>query len=393
MGMITRVRARLQSLSISSTNTKLDPKQVKEERNAKMMCILSAILLVPCFARLPSPFLIGCVGFAYILVVLPMLLSGGSLYRCIQMAETYLIVARGVLNRSLIQMRVVCHSFLRIKNDVECGFLKMGNLSTILNQMIFFTMCDRFFCPNERLTCLYSLMFYNVIAYCVAYVQQLVSKEDWSPYIRISKTTNVKHLAMTTTNIVLELTKAITFIITVVFMLLVFGLEQGLENYHPTWAYIVVTGFYYMLTEKTFSQNCHNFLELLDLELLEGLEKLWAPVIIKGCICFLCGLMSVPLFLLGYFRFAFFALYFNVYLSYKEMMMSGWAALKLECAALAKFRYATNQEVKDVDDVCAVCLHPMRFARITPCHHMFHGDCLRLCLKENTSCPMCKQGI
>lgn len=290
-------------------------------------------------------------------------------------------------------MRSVFHCLVKMKDRLELCFLKMGNISTLLNQMIFFTMCDWLFCPEERLTCLYSLMFYNVIAYCVAYVQQILSNEDWSPYVHISKTTNVKHLAMTTTKIVLELTKAITFIITAVFMLLVFGLQQGLENYRPSWPYLLVTGLYYLLTEKTFSQNFHNFLELFDLELLEGLEKLWAPVIVKSSICIFSGLLSLPLFLFGCFRFAFFAFYINVYLCYKDLMTSAWASLQRECAALAKFRYATNQEVKDIDDVCAVCLQPMRFARITPCHHMFHGDCLRLCLKESTTCPMCKQEI
>lgn len=390
MGMITRVRARLQSLSISN---KLEVKHTHDERNTKAMCVLSAILLVPCFARLPSPFLIGCVGVAYILVVLPMLLSGWSLQRYIKMAESYLVIAKGVLNKSFIHMRAIFYCLLKIKNKLELCFLKMGNISTLMNQMIFFTACDIVFCPEDRLTCLYSLMFYNVIAYCVAYVQQLLTKEDWSPYVHISKSTNVKHLAMTTTKIVLELTKAVTFIITVVFMLLVFGLEQGLEHYRPSWWYIFVTGLYYMLTEKTFSKNFHSFLELLNLEILEGLEKLWAPVIIKGVICIFAGLLALPLIFVGKLQFAVITLYVNVYLCYKDLKSSALTELQSECASLAKFRYATNQEVKDVDDVCAVCLQPMRFARITPCHHMFHGDCLRLCLKESTACPMCKQEI
>ena len=95
-------------------------------------------------------------------------------------------------------------------------------------------LCNRVFVPAQRVTSLYSLMFYNVVAYCVSYIKELIEKEDWSPWVRMTEHSNLKHLAMSATKIVLEWTKAVTFIITVVFMLLVFGLEQGLEHYRPT---------------------------------------------------------------------------------------------------------------------------------------------------------------
>ncbi|GAB6023157.1 hypothetical protein CHUAL_007239 [Chamberlinius hualienensis] len=390
MSIMTRLRSRLHLFSISDKDNITKPNG-PDERTTKSMCILSAILLFPCVARLPSPFLTGCVGVAYILVVLPMLLTGSSIWKWLDVTLNYWKIIKEFIQGYAAIIGVCGQHFLKAKHNVEMGFLKMGNISTLVSQIMFFVMCDRIFCPKERLTSLYSLMFYNVIAYCVAYVKQIVSKEDWSPYVHISKTTSVKHLAMTTTKIVLELTKAVTFIITAVFMLLVFGLEQGLENYHPTWTYLLITATYYLLTEKTFSQNSHRLLEILDLEFLEGLEKLWGPVIVGATIGFISTSMVSLLVFLGYFRLALISSYFNVYLCYKDVIVSSWCALKNERASLAKYCFATSEEVKEMDDVCAVCLQPMRFARVTPCHHMFHGDCLRLCLKESTACPMCKQ--
>lgn len=110
-------------------------------------------------------------------------------------------------------------------------FLKMKNLSLMMNQIIFFMLSDKVLVPQQRMTCLYTLMFYNVIAYCVGYIKELIEKEDWSPYVTLTERSQIKHLAMSATKIVLEWTKAVTFVVTITFMLLFFGLEQGLENY------------------------------------------------------------------------------------------------------------------------------------------------------------------
>lgn len=77
-------------------------------------------------------------------------------------------------------------------------------------------------------------------------------------------------------------------------------------------------------------------------------------------------------------------------------MDSYWKALLAEKSNLDKYRHATAEELEQVeDDVCAVCLLPMNWkARITPCHHLFHSDCLRKCLKQNFQiCPICKQTL
>lgn len=260
-------------------------------------------------------------------------------------------------------------------------------------------MCDRVLlcalkgpdCPHKKATGLYTLMFYNVIAYCVNYIKELVEKEDWSPYVNMTHHSNIKHLAMSATKIVLEWTKAVTFIITVTFMLLVFGLEQGLQNYQPTALYSLVTWLYYMSTEKVFVEMFAPMLTFMKFERLEALENLYAPVILRAYTILISSLFVAGLVFLGQLRFAFISFYVNVYLRAKDAALNCYKDLKKEQAVLSQFRYATLEELQEWDDICAVCLSSMKRARVTPCHHLFHSDCLRLCLNTSQLCPMCKR--
>lgn len=260
-------------------------------------------------------------------------------------------------------------------------------------------MCDRILlcglsgteCVHKKVTALYSLMFYNVIAYCVSYIKELIEKEDWSPYVNMTHHSNLKHLAMSATKIVLEWTKAVTFIITVTFMLLVFGLEQGLQNYQPTAAYTLVTWLYYMCTEKVFVEMFPQILAFMKIQRLEALEMLYAPVILRGATVVMSAFLVLGLVLLGQLKFAFIACYLTVYLKAKDAAQNCIKDLKHEHAVLSQFRYATSDELQEWDDICAVCLSTMERARITPCHHLFHAECLRLCLNSSQQCPMCKR--
>lgn len=258
-------------------------------------------------------------------------------------------------------------------------------------QIIFFMLCDKVLVPGQKVTCLYSVMFYNVIAYCFGYIKELIEKEDWSPYVNMTKHSNVKHLAMTATKIVLEWTKAVTFIITVVFMLLVLGLEQGLQHYQPNTQYTICTFFYYMATEKTFVETFPGLLSYMQFDIFDSLELLYAPVILRVFTASFSFIMALPMLIAGHYRIFFIAMYSNVYLRCREMSENSLRLLLKERAVLSQYRHATQEELDSWDDVCAVCLSPMRRARITPCHHQFHGDCLRLCLKTSDHCPICKR--
>lgn len=114
---------------------------------------------------------------------------------------------------------------------METVFLQMKNISVMTNQIIFMILADQIFISEPKVTCLYTLMFYNVVTYCVSYIKELIEKENWSPYVTLTERSRIKHLAMSATKIVLEWTKAVTFVVTLTFMLVVFGLEQGLKRY------------------------------------------------------------------------------------------------------------------------------------------------------------------
>ncbi|XP_013787789.1 E3 ubiquitin-protein ligase HRD1-like [Limulus polyphemus] len=267
-------------------------------------------------------------------------------------------------------------------------------VSCLVNQVIFFMLCDRWFCPKERLTGLYSLLFYNVFCYLITYARRLLDFHNYSPIVRMSEHTNIRHLSLTATKIILDLTKAITFVITGVFMLLVFGLEQGLEHFSPTWWYIMVTTMYFLLTERACQQRAPTVLSWMQLDMLENLEPLWCPVLLRFLSSFASGLMITVVLLCtdGGWMLILAASYINVFLGIRDLEKH-WKLLLQERACLDKYRYATRKELTERDDVCAVCLQAMMCARVTPCRHMFHGDCLRRCLKERTTCPLCKQEL
>lgn len=236
-------------------------------------------------------------------------------------------------------------------------------------------------------------MFYNVFAYCISYIKELCEKEDWSPYVNITEGSNMKHLAMTATKMALEWTKAITFIITIVFMLLVFGLEQGLEHYKPTVYYTFITWIYYASTEKVFVTLFSYFINYLQLSILENLEGFYIPVILYLFTSLMSFIIAILSMMFGRFKFAVAALYLNVYIRLKDMNMNHLKELQAQRAVLSQFRCASREEISSLEDVCAVCLSVMYFARVTPCHHLFHGECLRNCLKTSNQCPICKREL
>lgn len=253
--------------------------------------------------------------------------------------------------------------------------------------------CDQVLVPGQKVTCLYTLMFYNVLAYCVAYIRELIEKEDWSPYVKMTDHTNIKHLAMSATKIVLEWTKAVTFIITLVFMLLVFGLETGLDNYKPSISYVIVTFLYYMITEKVFAELIFSLINYLQIAAFENMEALWIPVLFQIGTIATSFTLVLPLLVWGPYRVALLGFYVNVYLRFKDSYTSTIKELTSERALISPYRFATSEELGTFEDVCAVCLNPMKLARITPCHHIFHGDCLRKWVKTSNNCPICKREL
>lgn len=379
MAVWTTLGGKLQSLNIL---TKLDYK-FPLEKKAHSACLLPVILLLPYFGRGHASFLIGTAYTCLILLSANPITAFKNLGN--KLAECYWRLTDPVL-----QFLIRVYEPL---DKLEKSFMDLQNLGIMLNQLIFFGSCSALLLPGQPVTGLYTLMFYNVFAYCVSYIKELCEKEDWSPYVNVAEHSNMKHLAMTATKIALEWTKAVTFIITIVFMLLVFGLEQGLEHYKPTVSYTLITWVYYASTEKVFVTLLSYFINYLQLSIFENLEALWIPVILYLFTSSMAFIVAILSMMFGRFKFAVAALYLNVYIRLKDLSMNHLQELQAERAVLSQFRYASREEISSLEDVCAVCLSTMSFARVTPCHHLFHGDCLRKCLKTSNQCPICKREL
>ncbi|CAM1311473.1 Uncharacterised protein g5700 [Pycnogonum litorale] len=284
-------------------------------------------------------------------------------------------------------------NFALLNDQMVKASVENKSIFVLANQIMFFTLCDWWF-KEQRVTSLYCLLFYNVMSYLVTYGKDFFTSRGYSPYVMISENTSVRHLAMTATKIVLDLTRAVTFIMTGVFMFVVFGIHQGLDNFSPSWTYICVTAIYYLLTEPPCRIYVHSLFAFLQLDALESMENLWIPVIIY----FVTTSVSTCLWISIIYRFPglnkwsllLLAAYTNVYIGF-EATRYFWRRLVTEKSCLDRYRYATRRELSTCDDVCAVCLQAMRVARVTPCRHLFHSDCLRLCIRQNNTCPMCKQ--
>lgn len=57
-----------------------------------------------------------------------------------------------------------------------------------------------------------------------------------------------------------------------------------------------------------------------------------------------------------------------------------------------KFPWASKEELVD-SDKCAVCWEKLDEARRLPCSHIFHHNCLRSWLEQDTSCPTCRKSL
>ena len=84
--------------------------------------------------------------------------------------------------------------------------------------------------------------------------------------------------------------------------------------------------------------------------------------------------------------------YYNIWLAARN----GWKIFLNRRDAVRKLNHlsdATQEQLNDLEDVCAICFDPMSSAKITRCGHYFHASCLRKWLYIQSSCPLCHQDI
>ena len=84
--------------------------------------------------------------------------------------------------------------------------------------------------------------------------------------------------------------------------------------------------------------------------------------------------------------------YYNVWLTARN----GWKVFLSRRTAVTKLNRladATQDQLKDLQDLCAICFDSMSSAKITQCGHYFHSNCLRKWLYIQSSCPLCHQDV
>ncbi|KZC15006.1 Protein TRC8 like protein [Dufourea novaeangliae] len=80
--------------------------------------------------------------------------------------------------------------------------------------------------------------------------------------------------------------------------------------------------------------------------------------------------------------------YQNIWCEAKE----GWSVFMKRRTAVDKINTlpeAKAEQLRMLDDVCAICYHEMQNAKITQCKHYFHSVCLRKWLYVQDRCPLC----
>ncbi|XP_022915966.1 protein TRC8 homolog isoform X2 [Onthophagus taurus] len=80
--------------------------------------------------------------------------------------------------------------------------------------------------------------------------------------------------------------------------------------------------------------------------------------------------------------------YFNIWCDAK----AGWTVFMKRRTAVNKIDSlpeADAEQLRHLDDVCAICYQEMKSAKITRCKHYFHGVCLRKWLYVQDKCPLC----
>ncbi len=155
---------------------------------------------------------------------------------------------------------------------------------------------------------------------------------------------------------------------------------------------LLVTLCYFLITEQTGLEKLTSLLDKYFSDYSEGLEE----DLVKLFYCAADVLLSQYLIMNAAIQGKVIvgpAFIFLIYLPIKHVSVAVFNKLKENYAVLEAFPHATQEEVKEYNDVCAICLTELSRARKTQCHHLFHGVCLRRCLSHGDTCPLCKQPL
>ncbi|XP_030762579.1 RING finger protein 145-like isoform X2 [Sitophilus oryzae] len=273
-------------------------------------------------------------------------------------------------------------------HNVEQYFIKLHNIYGFASQVSFFILCEQLLDNSVHpqlkgdknvVMALTTVLFYSVLGYFATRVRDICLGNRTRT---VPRTPSFMTYTKWICRIILEWIKALIVVLCL--------REQGIQ-YEPKLIYSIITFVYYLLTERIFIEVFPKIVEALNIRKLDNLEYLYIPFYMN-VLAVLAGLSASMFNLyLNYSPLIFLALYFMVYLRIKDAYYNYWEILVAEKEAYSSFQIATQREIEDWDDICAVCLSNMSRARITPCNHLFHPYCLKQCLRTSFLCPLCKQ--
>ncbi|XP_044263616.1 uncharacterized protein LOC123010634 [Tribolium madens] len=265
----------------------------------------------------------------------------------------------------------------------ELLFIRLYNIYALICQLFFFVCCALVYNEstepekNEEhvLIALKTLLFYSVFTYFTTKTRDIFTANRTSFFRNFNLMEGI-------CRIVIEWAKAVI----VVFCLR----EQGIY-FKPSIPYAATTFTYYVCTEKIFTELLQKLIKHCEFEIFEDLDHLYVPLVLNVYTVTLSFTADLYLILTTDFvTFSLCCAYFTIYLRLKDSYYNFWKLLVLEKQTFNSFRDASQEDLDDYDDICAVCLNKMSKAKITPCNHFFHPYCLKECLKNSFLCPLCK---
>ena len=165
------------------------------------------------------------------------------------------------------------------------------------------------------------------------------------------------------------------------------------QYFYLSKVYFITTALYFALLDRILAKPLTKCLEFWQFDFFEGLEQYFVTALLAFFEIVLCFVFTLLVLFENKQYLMLIALYTNIYSACREFIRESFGDVFLEWARVAQFERASKEELKMHDDVCAICLMPMKTARKTPCNHFFHGHCLRRALKEKSVCPMCTSSI
>lgn len=279
---------------------------------------------------------------------------------------------------------------LRLLDEIhrmELHFIKMQTIFTFSCQLLYFILCDYLLHNQETkleeasnktiVTALTTILLYTVFGYFATRVKDVFVTSRYPASISHSGYNCITSIF----KVILEWAKAVIIVLCIK--------EQGI-NYTPKPLYAALTLTYYLCSEKIFCEIFSLITEQLSFDYFENLEYLYMPLYLN-IYTILSGLLLITYSLiLNSTKLAIVSFYLIVFLRIKDSYCNYWQLIVTERKTYSSFRSATEEEITERDDICAVCLNKMSRARITPCNHLFHPICLKQCLKNSYLCPLCK---